>query len=403
MIINNLKFNPVDKSLIDEYASRINGEFREGKVGYFHLPNTDSKIFKEVDEFIDKKEFLDLVVVGMGGSSLGTKAVCKLLESKKTKCKIKFLDNLDICSIDRTLNKIEFDKTLFFIVSKSGTTIETVTIFKYILEKFNVKNLSKNFIFITDKGSKLEKLGEEKNVKLFYIPQNVGGRFSVLSPSTTVILQILGYDVESLLNGASECAKKFFVDKDDTILQKGYHYATHRNATMNVLFSYSDKFKSFNNWYVQLWAESLGKKRGYKRVGLTPITLIGSRDQHSFLQLIMDGIKDKTVTFIKVKDNKNDGIVNLSLKHLESCDFVNNLRISEILNLQCEATMQAVINEGISVDLIEIEYLDEWHVGYLLYYYMLLTSVVGIMLDINTYDQPGVEIGKRILKTMISK
>ncbi|NLK66618.1 MAG: glucose-6-phosphate isomerase [Campylobacteraceae bacterium] len=404
MMKNSLKFNFVDSSLIDEYAKRINDEFREGKVGYFHLPNSDSSVFEEADEFIKGKEFKSLVVVGMGGSSLGTKAVCKLLGSEKAKYKINFLDNLDVFSIKAVLSKIEFEKTLFFIVSKSGTTIETITIFKHILNKFSVSDLSKNFVFITDPGSKLEALGKEKNVKIFYIPKNVGGRFSVLSPSTTVVLRILGYDVEALLEGAKACAKQFFEEKDETILQKAYHYATHRNTTINVLFSYGDRFKSFNNWYIQLWAESLGKKKGYKRVGLTPIALVGSRDQHSFLQLIMDGVKDKTVTFIKVKDSGDCGkATSGSLRHLESCDFVNGLKINEILNLQCDSTMQAVINEGVSVDLIEIERLDEWHVGYLLYYYMLLTSIVGVMLDINTYDQPGVEIGKRILKTMISK
>lgn len=116
----------------------------------------------------------------------------------------------------------------------------------------------------------------------------------------------------------------------------------------------------------------------------------------------MDGVKDKTVTFIKVKaDTKEKSASNLSFKYLESCDFVNGFNMSEILNLQCDATMQAIINEGISVDSLELECLDEWHIGYLLYYYMLLTSVTGIMLNINTYNQPGVEIGKRLLKTLL--
>lgn len=402
MVVNNLKFNKVDRDLIDEYAKRINLEFKEGKIGYFHLPKTGGEILGEVKEFIKGKEFDNIIVVGMGGSSLGTKAVCKLLGGAKKS--IKFLDNLDFYSFSNAINSINFDKTLFFIVSKSGTTIETITIFKEIITKFKVKDFSKNFVFITDPGSNLEKLGLENEVKIFHIPANVGGRFSVLSPSTTVILEILGYDVEAFLDGAKKCANEFFVEKNDTILQKAYHYATHKKAKINVLFSYSDKFKSFNNWYVQLWAESLGKKKGYKRFGLTPVALIGSRDQHSFLQLIMDGIKDKTVTFIKVLDEfEGENRVNLSLEYLESCDFVNGYSMSEILNLQCDSTMQAVINEGISVDLIELNRLDEWHAGYLLYYYMLLTSAVGIMLDISTYDQPGVEIGKRILKTLINK
>lgn len=402
MVVNSLKFNKVDRNLIEEYAKRINLEFKDGNIGYFHLPKTGLDILDEVKEFIKNKEFDDLVIVGMGGSSLGTKAVCKLLGNKKIK--INFLDNLDFYSFLNVTNSLKFDKTLFFIVSKSGTTIETIAIFKRIISKFEVKTFSKNFVFITDHDSNLEKLAKDLNVKVFNIPSNVGGRFSVLSPSTTVILEILGYDVKEFLNGASKCANEFFIEKNDTILQKAYHYATHKKAKINVLFSYSDRFKSFNNWYVQLWAESLGKKKEYKRFGLTPVALIGSRDQHSFLQLIMDGVKDKTVTFIRVLEEEIDkNKINLSLKYLESCDFVNGYSMSEILNLQCESTMQAVINEGISVDLIELNKLDEWHVGYLLYYYMLLTSAVGVMLDINTYDQPGVEIGKRILKTLISK
>ena len=390
MVVNSLKFSKVDRNLIEEYAKRINLEFKEGNIGYFHLPKTGLDVLYEVKEFIKNKEFDDLVVVGMGGSSLGTKAVCKLLGNKKIK--VNFLDNLDFYSFSNVANSLKFDKTLFFIVSKSGTTIETITIFKKIISKFEVKTFSKNFVFITDHDSNLEKLAKDLNVKVFNIP------------STTVILEILGCDVKEFLNGASKCANEFFIEKNDTILQKAYHYATHKKAKINVLFSYSDRFKSFNNWYVQLWAESLGKKKEYKRFGLTPVALIGSRDQHSFLQLIMDGVKDKTVTFIRVLEEEIDkNKINLSLKYLESCDFVNGYSMSEILNLQCESTMQAVINEGISVDLIELNKLDEWHVGYLLYYYMLLTSAVGVMLDINTYDQPGVEIGKRILKTLISK
>ena len=174
---------------------------------------------------------------------------------------------------------------------------------------------------------------------------------------------------------------------------------------------------------MQLWAESLGKKRGYKRVGLTPIGLIGSRDQHSFLQLIMDGVKDKSVTFIKVKNHGRCGkivgnfnlasknvaaeadvkIPNFSLSGLEGCDYVAGLDMGELLNLQADATAQALTQEGVSVDIIELDALDERHAGWLIFYYELLTSAAGIMLGINTYDQPGVEIGKRILRTMLLK
>ena len=237
---------------------------------------------------------------------------------------------------------------------------------------------------------------------VFNIPKNVGGRFSVLSAIGLVPLGLCGADIKALLDGASSVKEQYLHNRDDTIIQKAYHYATHKNAKINVLFSYSDRLTSFNEWYIQLWAESLGKKRGYKRVGLTPVGLVGSKDQHSFLQLIMEGIKDKTVTFITIKDHKSDIMVpNLSLEYLNSCDFANSKSISDIFNAQAHSTIQALASELISIDEIALDRIDEWHCGWLIYYYELLTSAVGVMLGINTYDQPGVETGKRILKKLL--
>ncbi|MDY6056941.1 MAG: glucose-6-phosphate isomerase, partial [Campylobacter lanienae] len=132
------------------------------------------------------------------------------------------------------------------------------------------------------------------------------------------------------------------------------------------------------------------------------VGLVGSKDQHSFLQLIMEGIKDKTVTFITIKDHKSDIMVpNLSLEYLNSCDFANSKSISDIFNAQAHSTIQALASELISIDEIALDKIDEWHCGWLIYYYELLTSAVGVMLGINTYDQPGVETGKRILKKLL--
>ena len=169
-----------------------------------------------------------------------------------------------------------------------------------------------------------------------------------------------------------------------------------------MLFSYDSRLKAFNEWYIQLWAESLGKRRGYKRMGLTPVGLVGSADQHSFLQLIMDGPKDKSVTFLKVAAKNEITVPDINLEFLENCDFANNLSVSFIQNSQSTATLQALKSENISVDEITLSRLDEWHAGALIYYYELLTSACGVMLGVNTYDQPGVELGKMLLKKMLS-
>lgn len=397
MVKNNLKFNKQNISSISSYARRMNDEIKGDDIGYYHLPSLGMDIVSKIEE-IAKRDFDSVVLVGVGGSSLGVKALYDMLNLQK---ELIFLDNLDPYSIEQNSTKINPNRSIFIISSKSGTTIETISIYKYILEKFNIKSY-KNFIFITDPNSPLESYAKEIGAIIFNIPKNVGGRFSVLSAIGLVPLGLCGADIKDLLAGANSAKEQYLDNGDYGVLQKAYHYATHSSAKINVLFSYSDRLTSFNEWYVQLWAESLGKKRGYKRVGLTPVGLVGSKDQHSFLQLIMEGVKDKTVTFITIKDhNSTISVPNLKLNFLDGCDFVNSKSIAEVFNAQAHSTMQALASEMISIDELVIDRLDEWHCSWLIYYYELLTSATGLMLGINTYDQPGVEAGKRILKKLL--
>lgn len=397
MVKNNLKFNRQNISSISSYTRRMNDEIKGDDIGYYHLPSLGMDIVSKIEE-IAKRDFDSVVLVGVGGSSLGVKALYDMLNLQK---ELIFLDNLDPYSIEQNSTRINPNRSIFIISSKSGTTIETISIYKYILEKFNIKSYE-NFIFITDPNSPLESYAKEIGAIIFNIPKNVGGRFSVLSAIGLVPLGLCGADIKDLLAGANSAKEQYLDNGDDGVLQKAYHYATHSSAKINVLFSYSDRLTSFNEWYVQLWAESLGKKRGYKRVGLTPVGLVGSKDQHSFLQLIMEGVKDKTVTFITIKDHNSTIFVpNLKLNFLDGCDFVNSKSIAEVFNAQAHSTMQALASEMISIDELVIDRLNEWHCGWLIYYYELLTSATGLMLGINTYDQPGVEAGKRILKKLL--
>lgn len=396
MVDNILHFKLAQSEHIASFARRMNDE--KELVGYYDLPALPNGIIEQISKL--KKSlpnFKNIALVGVGGSSLGVKAIYEMLA--KSQKNLIFFDNLDPFLIASNLNKISLDDTIFIISSKSGTTIETISIFKCILERFKIVNFE-NFIIISDPNSPLEIYAKARNIRVFNIPKNVGGRFSVLSAVGLVPLGLSGVDVSEILNGAMACKAQHLGGDDDTILQKAYHYARHETAKINVLFSYSSRLASFNDWFVQLWAESLGKKRGYKRVGLTPVGLIGSKDQHSFLQLIMEGAKDKTVTFITAKkhEDQNLKLSNLSLDGLQSCDFTNDLEIASVLNAQARATMQALKSENISVDEIRLDSLDAWHSGYLVYYYELLTSATGLMLGINTYNQPGVELAKLLLR-----
>lgn len=406
MLKHTLFFEKEKLKIISAYANRMNDERESGEVGYYHLMDTSLALIKQSEDFIkDKSHIKKVLLVGMGGSSCGVKALKDFLFDEKVGDRELFIiDNTSSHTFTQTMNKLSLDDTLFIISSKTGTTIEVVSLFKLIMAHFKLKEneLKKYVIFITDEHSKLHQLGTKLGIQSFFIPQNVGGRFSVLSAIGIVPLHICGYNAKGLLDGARACYEDFFTHKKDEILQKAYHYCTHKNAHMNVLFSYGDAFKGFNEWFVQLIAESLGKKQGYKRVGLTPIALIGARDQHSFLQLIMEGPKDKTITFLKVLNSDKSPIVpELSLAFLTSCDFANGVNLHSLLNAQCDATLQALRAENLSVDLIELDRFDAWHAGYLMYHYELFTSACGIMLGINTYDQPGVEVGKLILRKLL--
>lgn len=396
MVDNILHFKLAQSEHIASFARRMNDE--KELVGYYDLPALSNGIIEQISKLKKSlSNFKNIALVGVGGSSLGVKAIYEMLA--KSQKNLIFFDNLDPFLIASNLNKISLDDTIFIISSKSGTTIETISIFKCILERFKIVNFE-NFIIISDPNSPLEIYAKARNIRVFNIPKNVGGRFSVLSAVGLVPLGLSGVDVSEILNGAMACKAQHLGGDDDTILQKAYHYARHETAKINVLFSYSSRLASFNDWFVQLWAESLGKKRGYKRVGLTPVGLIGSKDQHSFLQLIMEGAKDKTVTFITAKkhEDQNLKLSNLSLDGLQSCDFTNDLEIASVLNAQARATMQALKSENISIDELSLDSLDAWHSGYLVYYYELLTSATGLMLGINTYNQPGVELAKLLLR-----
>lgn len=400
------------KIAMDKVFSLMQQEMHNKKTGYYAL-TSDTRAIKDSKKYIqDNEDFLEhikqIIIIGIGGSSLGLKAIdgmLKHLDSRKP-IKLRFLEHTDPIEIQKTLKKISLKNTLFITISKSGTTIETSSLLKFVIQKYNLleSQNKKHLLFITDDFSPLWKFAHENNFQCLGIEKNIGGRFSVLSTVGILPLMLLGYNTEKILQGANDFQEKFLNRQEEHLLKKAIFLAKNKERyPINILFSYSSVFESFNAWFVQLWGESLGKIDIYgKKVGLTPISLIGSIDQHSFLQLITQGVMDKTVTFISLNQKKytKPKIPKLSLKHLETTDFVNNTSFANLLSLQQIATMQAIQKEGIPTDHIQVDELCESSVGKLIIYFELLTSAVGAILNINTYDQPGVELGKILLKEM---
>ena len=237
--------------------------------------------------------------------------------------------------------------------------------------------------------------------------------YEFLKPMEQLQRELIFFESTDPLNIMNQfkSIKKSYLEQgylQDTLLKKSLYYArNHTKYHINCIFAYSESLKYFCEWYVQLWGESLGKKQRHSafNVGLTPIGLIGPKDQHSFLQLIMEGTRDKSVTFIKIEDFQEDLCIipDITLPHLESLDTLNGLSFSTLINMQCDSVIEALEKEeGIPLDSITLPKMNAHHIGSLIYYYELLTSLVGQLIDVNTYDQPGVEAAKIILKKKLT-
>ncbi|MDD5051306.1 MAG: glucose-6-phosphate isomerase [Sulfuricurvum sp.] len=407
---NHFSTKTLDPFTLEKGYEALCYEAKGGSVGYYDLPHSSQKLVEELEDVyhtIDRR-FNTIAVVGIGGSSLGIKAIERLLRSNTPNAKkIIYLENSDPISIMHEMKEIDKFRTLFIVISKSGGTVETLSIFKRLIVSFEltVKN-SEQIYIVSDEESILSRFADENNLRRFVIPSNVGGRFSVLSAVGMVPLTLAGFDTKTILQGGADFLERFWNRKEEHLLQKAAFYVTHRDQyPMNVLFAYSDTFEEFGKWVVQLWGESLGKRnRRGERVGLTPISLIGSVDQHSFLQLIIEGPLNKTVTFMHIESSEKHLMVpELSLKYLEKSDFINGKSFSDLISAQCQATMESVLQSGVSVDEIAWKEINEISVGEMILYYELLTSTSGALLEINTYDQPGVELGKEILLSYFQK
>ena len=380
----------IHKALMDEF----------NKVGYYSLPFQN---IEEIEKYAKTISQRHIYVIGIGGSSLGTKAIYSFLKtsSKFTK-ELYFLDSIDPLKINFFLSRADLNDAHFIVISKSGNTIEPISIFKYVSEKIAFNN--KNLTIISGDGNELASYAHINSIKIFNIKESIGGRFSVFSAVGLLPLCIIGVDIKKILLGCREVHTSFFEKKEwyELIIKKARFLVENKSRfNINVIFSYSYVLRDFNKWFVQLWAESLGKINiNGTRQGLTPVSLIGPDDQHSFLQLIIDGVRDKTVTFFKI-ENLMDLSKVPARKEFDifSQNYINEKSFNELINLQADATYETILKQqDIPCDIITLQAIDERNIAILMYRFQLLVSAVGSFLQIDTYNQPGVEDGKKILK-----
>jgi len=400
--------NPIDFSKLQELVDATNQTLKHSMAGFNNLKLADEQSLacqNLIKKFRDRKILIHL---GMGGSVLGAEV---LLESLQLQLhpdkKIITLNNLDAEWINQQLSTIDLLDSVILVVTKSGNTLETLILMQLLFNKLRQDHRlhaltddqihQKYFVVATDpKNGPLRELANKKSLAAVAIPSELGGRFSVLSCVGFMPAHFAGLEVQKILDGAKAC-QQFFLHDDQQ--QSIYKLAQtllelyHQGFNQTVMMPYSSKLKCFSSWFVQLWSESLGKAQK----GFTPIAAFGPADQHSQLQLYLDGPKNKVCFFTSLQNSAHD--FSLTTTTAELSKQLNPLRdhqLTQVIKAQLIGTMAALQQKSLPFVHIELTSLSEQHLGALLYFFELLTIIVGSGLKIDPFDQPAVELGKKL-------
>ena len=329
-----------------------------------------------------KGPFKHLVLVGMGGSSLGMKALCSALGIND----ITFLDNVDPDFVQVQIESLNLKKTLFLLVSKSGGTIEVLSIAEILFAK--IKS-ARNFLTITDNSQgALAIFSKKKKIPCITSPADVPGRFSILSIAGLLPAALAGVNAGAMLTGAQDTS---WEDAFTLAAHQFLHFKNGNNIT--VFFPYSEGLTYVAEWYIQLLSESIGKSA---KVGITPVKALGVKDQHSQLQLYLDGPRDKVVTFVALGGNHQAKIPH-AYEAFEEFAILGGKSIQELLDIERVATAQALAKNGCPNQTLLLRELSAHSLGQLLFLAQVETVFLGQLYDINPFDQPGVELIKKYI------
>ncbi|MBE7541096.1 MAG: hypothetical protein M9913_02285 [Bryobacteraceae bacterium] len=392
--------------------------FEEGRYGFPALP-AEKKLIQEIAAFAKSVagSYDTVCVVGIGGSALGAWALdCGLRgphpvqggPSAKNP-RLVILDNVDPVFIANALKSMNPKKTLVVPIAKSGSTAETMATFlvvhAWLKEALGAKKSLKHLVIVTSEArGDLKKFAVENKLPTFHIPENVGGRFSVLSAVGLVPAALIGIDIRKLCQGAAAMtAQCWSEDLNENIALRSalHHYLiwTKRKKSIQVVFPYANHLWGVAFWFRQLWAESLGKAKNRKgkkvNVGQTPVAALGTTDQHSQVQLYMEGPNDKVFTFLAAGKWAETGKIGKEKTGYDSFDYLAGHSLASLIDAERVATAAALTANARPNCTLTVDKVDEAHLGALLQFFEFQTAFVGEMLDIDAFDQEGVELGKR--------
>ena len=321
-------------------------------------------------------------IIGMGGSTLGSHAIYDFLKHKVKK-KFTFTDNL-ISS-----QKKDMKKFTNIVISKSGNTTETI-----VNANILIKKKDKNIFITEDKPSYLNLLAKKLRADIIHHNNFIGGRYSVLSEVGMLPAELMGLSPKKFKQLNFLIKKKNFINSLISSVSSTLYFMQKRKYN-SIIINYDEKSENLFKWYQQLVAESLGKKN----IGILPIVSIMPRDNHSVMQLYLDGFKNNFFTFFYVYDNKFDKIRNSKI--LFQQDYLKNKNSSSILYAQKKATENVFINKNIPFRSFEVKKRDEKTLGELFCFFILETILIGKALNLNPYDQPAVELSKKETKKLL--
>jgi len=396
-----------------------------GTYGFPHLP-FDKAMIASIQKHAKAKAggYDTVCVVGIGGSALGAWAVSCAMRGPhpiqgafSTKFpRLVILDNVDPMFIDDAIATMSPKKTHVVVIAKSGATAESVSVFMILkawLEKALGKKASDRVTVVTSEGTgDLKVLATREKYSTFHLPANVGGRFSVLSAVGLVPAALIGIDIKKLCAGAAEMTAQCWKPDLSTNLalraaQLHHLIWTVKGKSIHVAFPYSNRLAGTAAWFQQLWAESLGKAKNRQgkvvNIGQTPVAAVGTTDQHSQVQLYMEGPLDKVFTFWAVGKFAKKGAIPKGKIGLEGFDYLAGQSLEKLITAERLATAAALTEQNRPNCTVTLDKVDEWHVGAFLQMMEFQTAFMGELLDINAFDQDGVELGKKFTFALMGR
>jgi len=397
-----------------------------GGMAFRDLPHVQGSVVDEILDYIAKMdtEIEYFVLLGIGGSALGPLALHGSLSHlyyndlprRLRGPKFYVIDNIDPERLVCLLQTIDIKKAIFNVVSKSGQTSETMSqfmIIKELLECALGKEKAKERIIATadEKNGVLIDIAKTEGYSIFTIPNGVIGRLSLLSPVGLLPAAVCGIDIKELLAGAAFmdtlCTKNDMFENPAALYAALHYAALQKGSSICVMMPYSDRLSRIADWYVQLWAESLGKKHDLSgnivNVGQTPIKALGTTDQHAQVQLFAHGPFDKIVVFLGVSRFNEDIEIPKAFPDITNISFLGGHTHSKLIHTEQAATEYALLKEGKMNMTLTLPKTDPHTIGQLLYMLEAAVSYMGELMNVNAFDQPGVEEGKNVVYAMLGR